>query len=78
MKSKQEKNYYLEREISWMYFNHRVLQEAQDKTVPLLERFYFLGIYSNTITWKIWCRFPIAAEKALNIQIGKPYSYWRL
>ena len=49
MKSKQEKSYYLEREISWMYFNHRVLQEAQDKTVPLLERFYYLGIYSNNL-----------------------------
>jgi polyphosphate kinase len=32
-----------------MYFNHRVLQEAQDKTVPLLERFCFLGIYSNNL-----------------------------
>ena len=49
MKNKQEKGCYLEREISWMYFNHRVLQEAQDKTVPLLERFYFLGIYSNNL-----------------------------
>ncbi|MDR1730110.1 MAG: RNA degradosome polyphosphate kinase [Prevotellaceae bacterium] len=49
MRSRQEKNLYLEREISWMYFNHRVLQEAQDKTVPLLERFCFLGIYSNNL-----------------------------
>jgi len=45
----QEKNNYLEREISWMYFNHRVLQESQDKTVPLLERLRFLGIYSNNL-----------------------------
>ena len=49
MKNKHEKSHYLEREISWMYFNHRVLQEAQDKTVPLLERFCFLGIYSNNL-----------------------------
>jgi len=49
MKNRQERSYYLEREISWMYFNHRVLQEAQDRTVPLLERFCFLGIYSNNL-----------------------------
>ncbi|MDR0798692.1 MAG: RNA degradosome polyphosphate kinase [Dysgonamonadaceae bacterium] len=49
MKIKQEKTHYLERDISWMYFNHRVLQEAQDKTVPLLERLSFLGIYSNNL-----------------------------
>lgn len=49
MKSKQEKTYYLEREVSWMYFNYRVLQEAQDSTVPLLERLSFLGIYSNNL-----------------------------
>jgi polyphosphate kinase len=46
---KDNRNLYLEREISWMYFNHRVLQEAQDKTVPLLERLKFLGIYSNNL-----------------------------
>jgi polyphosphate kinase len=32
-----------------MYFNHRVLQEAQDKSVPILERLSFLGIYSNNL-----------------------------
>lgn len=35
------------RDISWLSFNHRVLQEAQDDTVPLKERIRFLGIYSN-------------------------------
>ncbi|MDR3126901.1 MAG: RNA degradosome polyphosphate kinase [Tannerellaceae bacterium] len=43
------KKVYLEREVSWMYFNHRVLQEAQDARVPLLERLAFLGIYSNNM-----------------------------
>lgn len=40
---------YLERDISWMYFNHRILQEARKETVPLLERLTFLGIYSNNL-----------------------------
>ncbi len=35
------------RELSWLEFNNRVLQEAQDPTVPLLQRMRFLGIFSN-------------------------------
>ncbi len=35
------------RELSWLQFNDRVLQEAQDKYVPLMQRLRFLGIYSN-------------------------------
>jgi len=40
---------YIPREISWLKFNERVLQEAQDKTVPLIERMKFLGIFSNNL-----------------------------
>lgn len=40
---------FLEKELSWLSFNHRVLQEAQDETVPLLERLRFLGIYSSNM-----------------------------
>ena len=40
---------YLHRDVSWMYFNHRILQEAQKESVPLLERLSFLGIYSNNL-----------------------------
>lgn len=35
------------KELSWLSFNERVLQEAEDKTVPLIERVKFLGIVSN-------------------------------
>ena len=44
-----EQNKYFDRELSWLSFNQRVLQEAKDKTVPLLERLRFLGIYSSNI-----------------------------
>jgi len=37
------------REISWLSFNHRVLQEAKDPSVPLYERIKFLAIYSNNL-----------------------------
>ncbi|MEY4142190.1 MAG: polyphosphate kinase 1 [Bacteroidota bacterium] len=37
------------RELSWLNFNARVLQEALDARVPLIERFRFLGIYSNNL-----------------------------
>lgn len=40
---------YVERDISWMYFNHRILQEAKKEYVPLVERLSFLGIYSNNL-----------------------------
>src|SRR5213075_1186138 len=37
------------RDISWLSFNGRVLQEAADPTVPLRERIRFLGIFSNNM-----------------------------
>jgi polyphosphate kinase len=39
----------INRELSWLAFNERVLQEALDETNPLVERMRFLGIYSNNM-----------------------------
>lgn len=46
---KKQKLPYVERDISWMYFNQRILLEAANPEVPLLERLTFLGIYSNNL-----------------------------
>ncbi|HEX9975461.1 MAG TPA: polyphosphate kinase 1 [bacterium] len=45
----QSKLKYMNREMSWLSFNWRVLQEAADPTVPLIERLKFLGIYSSNL-----------------------------
>ncbi|HPT03701.1 MAG TPA: polyphosphate kinase 1 [Bacteroidales bacterium] len=46
--SKISRNY-IDREISWLNFNERVLQEAADDSTPLIERIKFLGIFSNNL-----------------------------
>src|SRR6185312_9985543 len=43
------KDYYIPRDISWLSFNERVFQEVTDKSVPLIERIKFLGIFSNNL-----------------------------
>ena len=49
MATKTKKIPYVERDVSWLYFNRRVLQEACRQDIPLLERLSFLGIYSNNL-----------------------------
>lgn len=44
-----DENLFIPREISWLSFNARVLQEAADSTVPVIERLRYLGIFSNNM-----------------------------
>lgn len=48
-KSKMVKYQYFNRDISWLSFNHRVLEEAKDADKPVYERLNFLAIYSNNL-----------------------------
>ena len=59
-----DKNY-IPKEISWLSFNERVLQEADNKEVPLLERFKFMGIYSNNLDE--YFRVRVATLKRVSI-----------
>lgn len=42
-----DKSRFIPKEVTWLHFNHRVLQEASDTSLPLIERLKFLGIFSN-------------------------------
>lgn len=59
---------YIEKELSWLSFNERVLQEAADKLNPLIERMRFLGIYSNNLDEFYKVRF---ADLKRRILIGE-------
>lgn len=55
---------YVNRERSWLAFNARVLQEAEDKTVPLLDRLRFLGIFSNNLDEFFSVRYALMVRQS--------------
>ncbi len=69
---KLTKENYIDRDISWMYFNYRILKEAERSDVPLYERLNFLGIYSSNLDE--FFKVRVAALKSLsesNLEISK-------
>ncbi|MGF1790188.1 polyphosphate kinase 1 [Photobacterium profundum] len=60
---------YIEKELSWLSFNERVLQEAADKSVPLIERVRFLGIFSSNTDEFYKVRFADIKRRILINQV---------
>ena len=67
-----ENNYkYIDREKSWLTFNARVLQEAADESVPLLDRLRFLGIFSNNLDEFFRVRFAAIRRLSQSGETGE-------
>lgn len=64
-------NRYIDKEKSWLAFNFRVLQEAADERVPLLERLRFLGIFSNNLDEFFRVRYAAIRRLSMSGKTGE-------
>lgn len=69
-----EKYRYFNRDISWLSFNGRVLQEAANEAVPLMERIKFLSIYSSNLDEFYRVRMPYLQKKSIQDQNEDAYA----
>ncbi len=74
---KEERDCFLDRELSWLQFDLRVLQQAADKTVPLMERLRFLSIYFNNMQEFFMVRVgSLSYRRALLPDFTDPKTGW--
>ncbi|MCE6987958.1 polyphosphate kinase 1 [Dyadobacter sp. CY323] len=65
---------FFDRDISWLSFNERVLMEAEDQSLPLMERIRFLSIYSSNLDEFYRVRMPVLQKKAGGAQSDRIFE----